>query len=420
MMRIILCTIFLIFIFNVNCQRFYNKFEKFTLSPAQRSNVINMKVEALETSELIAVSLKWQGIRKIGEPNFKLQYSINENIWSEELTFINDTHLETDGSWGTFLPLYIPENAKEVRILPNNLTQEIDVTSNIFIVPIKKSLPINDSEMSSLANCFCDTLLFKSRAHWQAPNASDPYRYANVTHLIVHHAAGTNTSNNWANVVLSIWNFHVNTNNFSDIAYNWLIDPNGVLYEGRGGGNNVVGAHFCGKNTNTMGVCMLGNLSTVEPTEAALKTLRQILFWKSCDSKINPITQSVHSGVSINNISGHRDGCATECPGNFMYPKLLELRSLVKASIDACAVTGINEDSKDQYFIAPNPIKDVLNIPEDTEWIKIFDFSGKLHLYTSYLIGNKVNVEHLLEGSYIVQILDKHGQVHSGKMIKVN
>jgi hypothetical protein len=419
-MRFILCGLFLIFIYNVNGQRFYNKFEKFTLSPAQRSNVINMKVEALEKPELVAVSLKWNGIRKISGPSFKLQYLSYENKWSEELTFINDTHLETDGSWGTFLPLYIPENAKEIKILPSNLIEEIDVTSNIFIVPMQKSLTDKTSEMSSLANCFCDTLLFKSRDQWQAPNTSVSYRYADVTHLIVHHAASTNTSNNWANVVLSIWNFHVNTNNFSDIAYNWLIDPNGVLYEGRGGGNNVVGAHFCGKNTNTMGVCMLGNLSTVEPTEAALKTLRQILFWKSCDSKINPMTQSTHSGVNINNISGHRDGCATECPGNFMYPKLLELRSLVKASIDACSVTGINEKMEDQYVITPNPIKDVLEIPQDTKWIKIFDFNGKLYLYTSFLIENKVNVEHLLEGSYIVQILDKHGQLHSGKMIRVN
>ncbi|HMP29991.1 MAG TPA: N-acetylmuramoyl-L-alanine amidase, partial [Saprospiraceae bacterium] len=64
-----------------------------------------------------------------------------------------------------------------------------------------------------------------------------------------------------------------------------------------------------------MGVCMLGNLSTVAPSEPALQTLRKVLFWKSCDSNIDPISENIHSGTSIQNISGHRDGCATECPG---------------------------------------------------------------------------------------------------------
>jgi hypothetical protein len=162
---------------------------------------------------------------------------------------------------------------------------------------------------------------------------------ASVTHLIVHHSAGSNTSANWDATVLSIWNSHVNTNGWSDIGYNWLVAPNGDLYEGRGGGNNVIGAHFCGTNGNTMGTCMLGTYTSVNVTDTARATLVKVLGWKCCNSNINPTAQSLHtsSGLNLFNISGHRDGCSTECPGNQVYATLPQIRTEVQSYITACA-----------------------------------------------------------------------------------
>ena len=39
------------------------------------------------------------------------------------------------------------------------------------------------------------------------------------------------------------------------------------VYEGRGSG--ILGAHFCGTNSNTLGVCMMGNFEEAEASEAA-------------------------------------------------------------------------------------------------------------------------------------------------------
>ncbi|MFN7929681.1 MAG: hypothetical protein U0Y68_17395 [Blastocatellia bacterium] len=52
-------------------------------------------------------------------------------------------------------------------------------------------------------------------------------------HLLVHHTANANTATDWAAVVRAIWSFHIFTNGWSDIGYNYLIDPN-VIYEGAG------------------------------------------------------------------------------------------------------------------------------------------------------------------------------------------
>ena len=49
----------------------------------------------------------------------------------------------------------------------------------------------------------------------------------------------------------------------SDLGYNYLLDAQGRIYEGRYGGidQNVVGAHTAGFNTGTVGVALIGNFS---------------------------------------------------------------------------------------------------------------------------------------------------------------
>jgi hypothetical protein len=402
----------------VEGQRSSNKFENFIIKPGIRNNVIPIHLEESENAELVAISLKWKSDKSDKIPEFSMDFKLDDNSRGNKTKFEIETHLETDGSWGTCLPIYLPKGTKEIFIIPANFSTQIDLTVNIFTIHENNS-QLQESEMSELANCFCDTLVYRSRSQWECPDPPRTYSYTDVTHLIVHHAAGPNTANNWASVVLSIWNFHVNTNGFADIGYNWLIDPNGVLYEGRGGGNNVIGAHFCAKNSKTMGVCMLGNLSTAEPTEAALNTLRKLLFWKSCDVAISPEGQNLHAGTQINNISGHRDGCATECPGNFMYPKLSALRSLVQASIDACSTTNIVEDTQDSYF-SPNPVKEKLLLSADIVWVKIFDLSGRLELYTSHLPNKILDLTAVNAGNYFIQTLDDKGIFKTGKLVVID
>jgi uncharacterized protein (TIGR03437 family) len=171
--------------------------------------------------------------------------------------------------------------------------------------------------------------------------------FAPVTHLVVHHSAGGNQASNWAAVVRSIWVLHVNGNGWNDIGYNYLIDPNGVIYEGRAGGDGVIGAHFSGVNTATMGVCMIGTYSTVPATEAAVQSLGRLLSWQAAKWKIDPSGQAVHaaSGLTLNTISGHRDAGlsprasgATECPGNALYGYLPEVRARVAREVPACRI----------------------------------------------------------------------------------
>ncbi|MBM3440315.1 MAG: T9SS type A sorting domain-containing protein, partial [Bacteroidetes bacterium] len=224
--------------------------------------------------------------------------------------------------------------------------------------------PVTDNSTES-QNCSCPLPTFVNRAGWNCPQVSWNPSSTNVTHLVIHHSAGSNTNTNWPAVVLSIWNFHTGTNGFSDIGYNWLIAPDGTLFEGRfkSSTDDITGAHFCGFNAGTMGVCMLGTYTNQTVTEAANNTLTRLLAWKSCQRNIDPTATTFHSSsnVQLNTISGHRQGCATECPGTAFFNTLPAVRTSVKQFNESgCTLTALpNLVATTGFSMLPNPVRDI-------------------------------------------------------------
>lgn len=228
-----------------------------------------------------------------------------------------------------------------------------------FFSPGRSIAPEEEAEVDLI--CPCPQPAFLNRQGWCPTGNCTPHpnpQATNVTHLIVHHAASTNASSDWAGVVRSIWDLHVNTNGWDDIGYNWLIDPEGVVYEGRG--DDIQGAHFCGKNGGTAGVCMLGNFTTVEPSTEAREKLVEFLAWKACDVNIDPEGIAFHSssGLMLSNIAGHQQGCSTECPGILFFPSFPNLRAEVKTfQEEQCTTVGIDdwETANTSIKVLPNP-----------------------------------------------------------------
>ena len=259
--------------------------------------------------------------------------------------------------------------------------------------------------------------------------------YTPVTHLIVHHSAGNNTGSNWAAVVAAYFDLHVNTNGWSDIGYNWLIAPDGTLFVGRGGGDGVVGAHMCGYNANTMGVCMIGNFTTVEPSQSALNKLAQLLAAKAMKFAIDPLgISAIRSNTgTMNNISGHRDGCArdyTECPGNLLYPKLTALRKDVKTTLAGCTTSNGDLWVQDNLKIYPNPnhgqfqlTADIRELTSQPKVIRVINIEGKVifekkidaHLTT---INETIELSNSAKGIYLVQL--SSDKKSSTRLISIN
>ena len=306
-----------------------------------------------------------------------------------------------------------------------NIVPEVAIWKIPFDTTLRIDVVGNQLKSSYSDTCECPLPSYIPRSEWGAAFGltHDIYKntasYSDVTHLIVHHSATSSSSGNWAAMVASIFDFHTSVNGWDDIGYNWLIDPDGILYEGRGGGDNVVGAHMCGYNTHTMGVCILGDFTQAAPTAEALNTLGQLLTWKSCNAKLDPLATSyIHSYPGIMRvISGHKDGCApnyTECPGNNLYDKLDMVRTTTDGALKDCTITMADDVSPYNIDIYPNPVQDILTIHQDIEKVggghfKIIDIFGNVMVNThvSALTNHQIDVSSWQSGTYMILLPER-------------
>jgi hypothetical protein len=224
--------------------------------------------------------------------------------------------------------------------------------------------------VAATANTVAQRPAFVTRTDWGCPwgQTSGPNTLVSTvpTHLIVHHSFSPgNNVTDWAAAVRSIWNYHVLSNGWSDIGYNWLIDPNGVIYQGRAwvdSNDNTQGAHFCGYNRQTTGICMLGNYNEREPSAEAQQSLTRLLAYLARVHNISPRDISFHQSSSrqLHGVSGHRDGCATDCPGHLLYPLLPVLRNRTHALANPPIIEKLEARATDaktatlSAFVRPN------------------------------------------------------------------
>lgn len=80
---------------------------------------------------------------------------------------------------------------------------------------------------------------------------------------------------------------------------------------------------------------------------------------------------------------------------------------------------GLNDQYANQFYIYPNPVREVLNITglEDIKSVQIFDMSGKLIQSNSKIQQGKVDVRSISQGTYLVKI-ETSKEVKTIKMIK--
>jgi hypothetical protein len=258
----------------------------------------------------------------------------------------------------------------------------------------------------------CDIPEICNRICWcpTCPIDNTP-EFTEPTHLIVHHSAGNNQSNNFATVVKYIWDLHVNTNGWDDIGYNWLIDPNGFLYEGRP--DNYQGAHFSCINQNTVGICVIGDYTLVQPSQAALSTLVNLLAFEATDHAIDINGQSYHvtGDFFLDNLAGHRDSkgspfacSATVCPGDSFYPLLEEIRHQISGlSCYNNVSSSANENNNQDIKVFPNPVHHQLFIESDKHQFLSFEIIDIQGASLGFVHSGKANdLSHLTPGVYFL------------------
>lgn len=149
-----------------------------------------------------------------------------------------------------------------------------------------------------------------------------------VKKFIVHHTATTKNLSNPKQAIKDIYYYHAVKRGWGDIGYNYIIDKEGKIYEGRFGGEGVIGAHTGPGNNGSIGIAVLGNFEQSPVPQKAVSALSSLIGEKAALHKITPDKKSYFRGENTNNVIGHKDMMHTTCPGIYLYEKLPIIRTL--------------------------------------------------------------------------------------------
>jgi hypothetical protein len=202
-----------------------------------------------------------------------------------------------------------------------------------------------------------------------------------VTEKIIIHHTDTPNEGDPAAQVRSVYHYHAVTQGWGDIGYNFLIDRNGNVYEGRFGGENVVAGHAYRYNYGSVGIALLGAFTSAPapapspgtktptptrtpvpavPTAAAEAVLAQLAAHKARFLDVhNP---SFFIDKTIQAVVGHRDVLSTSCPGDNFYPHLASIRRAVADQVGpapsvSLSIVGITGQDLTVYTRTPITVR---------------------------------------------------------------
>lgn len=200
------------------------------------------------------------------------------------------------------------------------------------------------------------SLPIKTRDEWGAnpitwdsksnANIDDPSRltwfpvYYKAARIVIHHTVTPPTSDP-ATAVRLVYLYHTYTKDggWGDIGYNYIIDQNGTIYQGKGGGDETQGYHaFGAANRISIGISLIGDFTNSPPTPSAQTALKKLLAEKAA---FYGFALKYADGGSAKwkdksyTVFGHRStyrwngsswyAASTACPGNAFYPILPSL-----------------------------------------------------------------------------------------------
>lgn len=244
-----------------------------------------------------------------------------------------------------------------------------------------------------------------------------PRDYYTPKRFVIHHTDSSDVSNPLA-TLRAIYYFHTKTHDWGDIGYNYLIDASGNIYEGRAGGDAVVGAHAFMNNQGSIGIAILGcyqpgakNCNSPEQLTPATKAaLDKLIAAKSQQFGINPTgkAQTYDKGMQPT-IIGHRDVGATNCPGDRIYVAFSELKSTSATTL--ASLSPIPTVALSAQLVGEKVAK--VNVPSDSTTDVLVRFKN-----TGDSIWRGYQDDHLLMGTDVKKLgrIDQYrlAQVTSG------
>ncbi len=313
------------------------------------------KINYKNTSPFVMLSGYTKDLSRINTVSYRIKTHGKWENWVE----FKEPHEGEDYDRFVFDAVFIEKAFEDIQFKSKTPTDS-QFVFRLFFPEHTSKLKLKQAATKKMA-AGCDQPAFEGRSDWcpsgNCPKQTNP-SMIDPDHIVVHHSAANTQSSDYAAVVRSYWDYHVNTHGWADIGYNWLVDPNGVVYEGRG--DRVRGAHSPCMNAISTGICFIGNYEgSTQPSDKGMKALKDLIAWDATDKGIDVKASSYVSalGGNMENISGHRDGydeypeagcTSTACPGVNLHNKLQTIRNDVASY--TCYIASTNAPKKPSSY----------------------------------------------------------------------
>ncbi len=230
-----------------------------------------------------------------------------ELTWHEDTLYVGRVDLGLD--------------AYSAELRMSSITDLRALTYNA-VVPV----PALDEPVASVSQPLRAELtdIVMDRAAWGARATRCSGTDFNKTRMAIHHTV-TPADSDPATRLRGIQAFHMDSNGWCDVGYQFLISLDGQIWEGRE--LDFLGAHVGGHNTGNVGVSFIGcfhssgcsDWTPFEPPEAMINSAAAI---------VGRITSIYEINIDSNTVKGHRDhaGASTSCPGDNLHARLNDIR----------------------------------------------------------------------------------------------
>ena len=152
-----------------------------------------------------------------------------------------------------------------------------------------------------------------------------------VSRITIHHTgepksppAASQTED--ANRMRRYQQTHMDTNKWADLGYHFVIDPSGRIWEGRE--LRWQGAHAGNTEANrhNLGVALIGNFDTTEPSAAQRSSLTALVRWAVNEYRVPEHGLYTHQAIKqIYKLPG------TACPGRRLSAFVATLRTTLRS-----------------------------------------------------------------------------------------
>jgi len=143
-------------------------------------------------------------------------------------------------------------------------------------------------------------------------------KLTDITKIVVHHSAAKQDGRQTNESVLRLIQGWHSAKGWPGLSYHFVIMPDGTIFQT----NNFSDITWHdGTNNNSLGILVHGYFHpdvNEHPTQKQLASLKELLDWLCTENPNFPADQD--------DVYGHRDIMATACPGNNLYPYVVDYR----------------------------------------------------------------------------------------------